>query len=82
MLHRHLNRQIFTLAAIDGVIGRGKVVDWADLRSAVLRDRMSTINRAVVQARQLMEEGQSLSKVAVALGMSSVTLWRRLTTDR
>ncbi|MHB1634721.1 hypothetical protein [Acidiferrobacter thiooxydans] len=39
MLHRHLNHQTLTLAAIDDVIGRGKVYDWADLRSAVLRDR-------------------------------------------
>lgn len=39
MLHRHLNHQGFTLAAIDDVIGRGKRQDWADLRRAVLRDR-------------------------------------------
>lgn len=39
MLHRHLNHQEFTLAAIDDVIGRGKRADWADLRQVVLRDR-------------------------------------------
>lgn len=39
MLHRHLNHQAFTLAAIDDVIGRGKRHDWADLRRAALRNR-------------------------------------------
>ena len=39
MLHRHLNHHRFTLAAIDDVISRGKWQDWAELRSAVLRDR-------------------------------------------
>jgi hypothetical protein len=39
MLHRHLNHEKFTLAAIDDVIGRGKRQDWAELRCAVLRDQ-------------------------------------------
>jgi len=39
MLHRHLNHQLFTLAAIDDVIGRGQRRDWAELRRAALRDR-------------------------------------------
>lgn len=39
MLHRHLNHQLYTLAAIDDVIGRGKLKNWADLRRAVLSDR-------------------------------------------
>ena len=38
MLHRHLNHQRFTLAAIDDVIARGQWQDWADLRLAVLQD--------------------------------------------
>lgn len=38
MLHRHLNHQRFTLAAIDDVISRGRWNDWADLRRAVLAD--------------------------------------------
>lgn len=38
MLHRHLNHQRFTLAAIDDVISRGQWQDWADLRRAVLSD--------------------------------------------
>jgi len=40
MLHRHLTHQEFTLAAIDDVIARGKRPDWADLRRAVLADRV------------------------------------------
>ncbi|MCL5798836.1 MAG: hypothetical protein M1574_01760 [Gammaproteobacteria bacterium] len=39
MLHRHLNHQRFTLAAIDDVISRGRWSDWAELRRAVLSDR-------------------------------------------
>lgn len=39
MLHRHLNHQYFTLAAIDDVIGNGRRSDWAELRLAVLADR-------------------------------------------
>ena len=39
MLHRHLNHQRFTLAAIDDVISRGRWRDWAELRRAVLSDR-------------------------------------------
>ena len=38
MLHRHLNHQEFTLAAIDDVISRGKRLDWSALRRASLRD--------------------------------------------
>ena len=38
MLHRHLNHQRFTLAAIDDVISRGLWQDWADLRRAALND--------------------------------------------
>jgi len=36
MQHRHLNHQDFTLAAIDDVIGRGRLPDWDALRSALL----------------------------------------------
>jgi hypothetical protein len=39
MLHRHLNHQSHTLAAIDDVIARGRWHDWAELRLAVLADR-------------------------------------------
>jgi hypothetical protein len=39
MLHRHLNHETFSLAAIDDVIGRGKRQDWAALRRAALGDR-------------------------------------------
>ena len=39
MLHRHVNHQRFTFAAIDDVISRGRWRDWAELRRAVLTDR-------------------------------------------
>jgi hypothetical protein len=39
MLHRHLNHQEWTLAAIDDVIARGSQPDWYVLRQAVLADR-------------------------------------------
>ncbi len=39
MQHRHLNHQLFTLAAIDDVISRGRWQDWVELRHAVLQDR-------------------------------------------
>lgn len=38
MLHRHLNHQGLTLAAIDDVISRGRWGDWAQLRRAALAD--------------------------------------------
>ncbi|HVK53994.1 MAG TPA: hypothetical protein VM532_03100 [Burkholderiales bacterium] len=38
MLHRHLNHQQLTLAAIDDIISRGKRQDWVELRQAVLAD--------------------------------------------
>lgn len=38
MLHRHLNHQRFTLAAIDDVISRGRWDDWVELRLAALAD--------------------------------------------
>lgn len=38
MLHRHLNHQGYTPAAIDDVISRGLWRDWVDLRRAVLAD--------------------------------------------
>jgi hypothetical protein len=39
MVHRHLNHQQLTLAAIDDAISRGNREDWAELRAAVLADR-------------------------------------------
>lgn len=39
MLHRHLDHQRLTLAAIDDVISRGRWDDWAELRRATLADR-------------------------------------------
>jgi hypothetical protein len=36
MIHRHLNHQELSLAAVDDVISRGGRKDWEDLRLAVL----------------------------------------------
>jgi len=36
MIHRHLNHQELSLAAIDDVISRGQRKDWEELRLAVL----------------------------------------------
>lgn len=38
MQHRHLNHEMFTLAAIDDIIARGKRPDWVALRRAALAD--------------------------------------------
>ena len=38
MLHRHLNHQRLTLAAVDDIIARGKRRDWSELRSHALAD--------------------------------------------
>ena len=36
MVHRHLNHQELSLAAIDDVISRGKRKDWEELRLAIM----------------------------------------------
>jgi hypothetical protein len=38
MKHRHLTHEGHTLAAIDDIIGRGKLADWVELRRSVLAD--------------------------------------------
>ena len=38
VLHRHLNHQGYTPAAIDDIVSRGRWDDWADLRRATLDD--------------------------------------------
>jgi hypothetical protein len=35
MLHRHLNTQTWTAAAIDSILDRGDLQDWRDLFAAV-----------------------------------------------
>ena len=47
MLHRHLNHQGYTPAAIDDIISRGRWDDWADLRQATVDDPalLDTIER-------------------------------------
>jgi hypothetical protein len=39
MLHRHLNHQNYTLAAVDDIIARGKKKDWAELRRSAITDK-------------------------------------------
>jgi hypothetical protein len=36
MIHRHLNHQNYTLAAIDDIISRGLWVDWVDMHKEIL----------------------------------------------
>ncbi len=38
MIHRHLNHEGYTPAAIDDVIARGRWRDWTELRQAILAD--------------------------------------------
>ncbi len=46
MVHRHLNHQELTLAAIDDVISRGKRRDWEGLRLAIMADRERVLSAA------------------------------------
>lgn len=55
MLHRHLNHQRYTLAAIDDVIARGRWNDWVELRGAVLADR-SLLNKVEGVCRQYIAD--------------------------
>ena len=59
MLHRHLNHQKLTVAAVDDLIARGKRQDWAELRRAALGDRkvMDRISR-VCRAREANPRAQ------------------------
>ncbi len=50
MLHRHLNHEQYTIAAIDDVIARGKRRDWAELRRAALDD--PSVLRSVLRVCQ------------------------------
>lgn len=55
MVHRHLNHEGYTLAALDDVIGRGLRRDWADLRAAALQDR-ELMNKILRIARAHAED--------------------------
>jgi len=46
MKHRHLNHQVFTIAAIDDIIERGGRSDWAELRDRTIADE--SIRRKVL----------------------------------
>lgn len=50
MYHRHLTHQNYTLAAIDDIIGRGRLEDWTDLRDSMRHDR-STLEKVLKIAR-------------------------------
>ncbi len=39
MKHRHLNHQLYSLAAIDNIIERGGRADWAELRDCTIGDK-------------------------------------------
>ena len=39
MIHRHLNHQNLTAPAIDDIIARGGIRDWAELRKSVLLEK-------------------------------------------
>ena len=38
MIHRHLNHQRYTPAAIDDIIQRGNLADWRDFHHAIQQD--------------------------------------------
>ena len=54
MLHRHLNHEGYTAAAIDDVIERGSKQDWFELRRAALTDPS-----VAERLRRLCEERRS-----------------------
>ncbi len=39
MEHRHLNHNLYTLAAIDNIIQNGKPKDWVELKIAIDNDK-------------------------------------------
>lgn len=45
MKHRNLNHQNFTIAAIDNIIERGLIPDWAPLMNAIASDPFGEIAR-------------------------------------
>jgi hypothetical protein len=52
MIHRHLNHQQYTPAAIDDIISRGRRPDWQALRKSFLADRsLGDRIKAVCQPR-------------------------------
>jgi hypothetical protein len=40
MVHRHLEPQRLSLAAIDDIVNRGSLRDWLELRQLALADRL------------------------------------------
>jgi hypothetical protein len=53
MIHRHLNHQNFTLAAIDDIIARGTKRDWSELRRAALSEKALLLKIQQICAAQI-----------------------------
>lgn len=68
MLHRHLNHSNYTLAAIDDVIERGNLRDWAELARAVLGDETGVLRDKVLR----------VSRARVADNPQAYRVWQLL----
>lgn len=55
MIHRHLNHQDFTLAAIDDIIARGNKADWSALRRAALSEKPLLLKIQKICASQISD---------------------------
>lgn len=55
MIHRHLNHQNFTLAAIDDIIARGNKADWSELRRAALSEKALLLKIRQICAAQISD---------------------------
>jgi len=66
MMHRHLNHEEWSVAAIDDVISRGKRRDWGELRLAIMANPavLEKIQQ-VCRARMAEEDGQRYDFVFV-----------------
>lgn len=56
MLHRHLNHERLTPAAVDDIIRRGKLADWVELARALRSDRREQLARTV---RTICDRGRA-----------------------
>lgn len=59
-MHRHLNHEAYTPAAIEDVIARGKRPHWAALRRAALADR--AVLQAVLKVAQARAQDPSAQR--------------------
>jgi len=72
MQHRHLNHSDYTLAAIDDVIERGNLRDWADLARAVVGDETGRVREKVLR----------VSRARVADNPQAYRVWQLLAERR